>query len=157
MGSGADGEKRRATPRKAFWGRFVLGHFIAYPVCFLTAAGALPFAMILRKDALMSPERAGARSSIVQDVARDLKLTGIEAAQVEIVLEFAMWACIAVLVLVHVAVLPWAFAAASKVRNPENGEAGVKRGLRIFGATLATTVVTVAIGGTAGWIWIMTR
>ena len=149
--------KKRSTPSRAFWGRFVLGHFIAYPVCFLTAAGTLPYAMIIRKAELMSPGRMGARSGIVQDVARDLKLTGIEAAQVEIVLEFAMWTCLAVLILMHVAVLPWSLAAAGQVRHPERGEAPVKRGFRIFAGTTATTVVTLALAGTAGWIWILTR
>jgi hypothetical protein len=156
MGSGPDEKKRRPTPAKAFWGRFALGHFLAYPVCFLTAVGAMPFGMMLKRDALLSPERVGASSSIVRDVARDLKLSGIEAAQVEMVLEFAMWVCLAVLLVVHLAALPWSFAAAAAVRHPEQSPR-VKRGLRIFGATLATTVVTVALAGTAGWIWIMTR
>jgi hypothetical protein len=149
--------KKRSTPRKAFWGRFMLGHFIAYPVCFLTAAAALPFAMVLRKAELMSPSRVGARTGIVRDAARNLKLTGIEAAQVEIVLEVAMWACIAVLVLMHLAVLPWSFGAAGQIRHPERGEAAVKRGFRIFAGTTATTVVALALAGTAGWIWVLTR
>ena len=105
----------------------------------------------------MSPGQTGARSGIVRDAARDLKLTAIEAAQVEIVLEFALWACVTILVLMHLAVLPWSFAAAAAAREPEGSERAVKRGLRIFAGTTATTVVAVAIGGTAGWIWIMTR
>ena len=150
-------KKKRPSPRKAFWGRFMLGHFIAYPVCFLTAAGTLPFAMIVRKAELMSPGRMGARSGIVRDAARNLKLTGIEAAQVEIVLEFAMWACIAVLVLMHVAVLPWALAAARQARLPEAPDVGTRRGLRIFAGTTATIVVALAVSGTAGWIWVLSR
>ena len=145
------------TPAKAFWGRFVVGHFLAYPVCFLTAAGALPYAMILRRNELLNPGRAGARTQIVADAARDLKLSAIEAAQVEIVLEWAMWACIAVFVVLHVAALPWSFAAAAAVRHPDPGEKGLKRGFRIFAGTAATTVVLVALSGTAGWIWVLTR
>lgn len=144
-------------PAKAFWGRFAVGHFLAYPVCFLTAAGALPYAMILRRDELLNPGRAGARTKIVADAARDLKLTAIEAAQVEIVLEWAMWACILVFVVLHLAALPWSFAAAAAVRHPEQGAAASKRGFRIFAGTAATTVVLVALSGTAGWIWVLTR
>ena len=153
-------EPKRPTPAKAFWGRFAAGHFLAYPVCFLTAAGALPYAMILRRDELLNPGRAGARTKIVADAARDLKLTAIEAAQVEIVLEWAMWACILVFVVLHLVALPWSFAAASAARHPERGEAGdagVRRGFRMFVGTAATTVVLVAIFGTAGWIWVLTR
>ncbi|MFO0571218.1 MAG: hypothetical protein U0263_36650 [Polyangiaceae bacterium] len=144
-------------PGKAFWGRFVLGHFLAYPVCFLTAAGALPYAMVFRHDLLLNPGRTGARSKLVADAARDLKLSGIEAAQVEIVLEWAMWACIVVFLLLHIAVLPWSFAAARAARSPAEGAAGLRRGIRIFAGTTATTVVLVALAGTAGWIWVLTR
>lgn len=147
----------RPKPAKAFWGRFAVGHFIAYPVCFLTAAGALPFAMILRHRELLNPGRSGARTKLVADAARDLKLSGIEAAQVEIVLEWAMWACLLVFLLLHLAALPWALAAAGAARHPERGEAGVRRGFRIFAGTTATTVVLVALAGTAGWIWVLTR
>lgn len=150
-------EPKRPTPAKAFWGRFAAGHFLAYPICFLTSAGALPYAMVLRRDELLNPGRAGARTKIVADAARDLKLTAIEAAQVEIVLEWAMWACIVVFVVLHVAALPWSFAAARAARHPEHGEAGVRRGFRMFAGTAATTVVLVAISGTAGWIWVLTR
>jgi hypothetical protein len=144
-------------PAKAFWGRFAVGHFVAYPVCFLTAAGSLPFAMVLRRQQLLNPGRAGARTKLVADAARDLKLSGVEAAQVEIVLEWAMWACLAVFLLLHLAALPWSFAARDAARHPERGPDGVKRGFRIFAGTTATTVVLVALAGTAGWIWVMTR
>jgi hypothetical protein len=151
------GKKKRSTPSRAFWGRFMLGHFVAYPLCFLTAAAALPLAMILRKAELMSPARSGARTGIVRDAARNLKLTGIEAAQVEIVLEFSLWACVAVLVLMHVAVLPWSLAAARELRRPGTETGAVRRGFRIFAGTAATLAVTIAVAGTAGWIWVLTR
>ena len=165
MGPGAEADETAVPPAKAgkkkaakaFWGRLAIGHFAAYPVCFLTAAGALPLAMIVKKAALMSPPLAGARSSIVSDVARDLKLSAIEAAQVEIVLQFAMWVCLAVFVLIHLAVLPWSFGAAAATRDTEQGTLEAKRGLRIFGVTMATIIVLVAVGGTAGWAWILTR
>lgn len=147
----------RPKPGKAFWGRFAVGHFLAYPVCFLTAAGALPFAMILRRQELLNPGRAGARTKLVADAARDLKLSGIEAAQVELVLEWAMWACLLVFVVLHLAALPWSFAAAEAARHPATGDAGIRRGFRIFAGTAATTVVLVALAGTAGWIWVLTR
>ncbi|MBK7578862.1 MAG: hypothetical protein IPI67_01535 [Myxococcales bacterium] len=148
---------RPKKPGKAFWGRFAIGHFVSYPVCFLTAAGALPYVMFLRRAQLLNPGRVGARTKIVADVARDLKLSGVEAAQVEIVLEGAMWVCILVFVLLHLAALPWSFAAAAAARRPEAGEGGIRRGSRIFAGTAATTVVLVALAGTAGWIWILTR
>ncbi len=113
--------------------------------------------MVLRRQELLNPGRAGARTKLVADAARDLKLSAIEAAQVEIVLEWAMWACLVVFVLVHLAALPWSFAAAGAARRPEQGDAGIRRGFRIFAGTAATIVVLVALAGTAGWIWVLTR
>jgi hypothetical protein len=147
----------KPNPGRAFFGRLALGHFIAYPVTFATAAGAIPYAMLVRKQQLLSPDHTGARSKMVQDVARDMKLTGVEAAQVEIVLGFVMWVCIAVLAVLHLAVLPWSFAAAGAARHPERGDRAVRRGFRIFVGITATTVVLVALAGVAGWVYIMTR
>jgi len=130
---------------------------MAYPVCFLTAAGALPYAMMMKQKELLNPGRAGARTKLVADAARDLKLSAVEAAQVEIVLEWAMWACLLVFLLLHLAALPWSFAAAGAARHPDRGEGGIRRGFRIFAGTTATTVVLVAMTGTAGWIWVLTR
>lgn len=143
-------------PAKAFWGRFAVGHFAAYPVCFLTAAGALPYAMIVRRAELLNPRQLGARTKLVADAARDLKLSAVEAAQVELVLGWALWASLAVFVLMHLATLPWAFGAAKAARHPEQ-DAAARRGLRIFAGTTATTVVLVALLGTGGWIWVLTR
>ena len=144
-------------PGRAFLGRFMLGHFLAYPICFLTAAAALPFSMMLRRKELLNPTRLGAKWSVLQGVARDLKLSPMEAAQVEMVLEVAMWVCLAVFALLHVAVLPWSFAAARAARDPEGNQPRLRRGLRIFAGTATTTVVVMAIAGTAGWIWVLTR
>jgi hypothetical protein len=148
---------RRQNPGRAFLGRFMLGHFVAYPVTFATAAGSIPYAMLARKKELLSPSYEGARSKMVQDVARDMKLTGTEAAQVEIVLGFVMWVCIAILAVLHAGVLPWAFAAAGAARHPEKGDRAVRRGLRIFVAITATTAVSVVLAGVGGWIYVMTQ
>jgi hypothetical protein len=113
--------------------------------------------MMLRRDALLNPGRLGAKSKLVADAARDLKLSPLEAAQVEIVLGWSLWVCLAVFLLLHLAALPWAFAAADAVRRPDRGDGRLRRGFRMFAGVTASTVVLVALAGTAGWIWVMTR
>ncbi len=148
--------KKRSTPLRAFFGRFFLGHMLAYPVGFAAAVAALPLAMMVHKEELMSPGRFGARSQMLADVARDLHMTPLEAAQMEIVLRFTLWICVAALVLVHVAVLPWSVAAARAVGNPP-AKAAVQKTYRLFAAVTGGTLVLLGVGGTGLWIWVLTR
>ena len=78
--------RKKPSPARAAFGRLVLGHFIAYPVGFLAAMGAMPYAMILRERAL-NAAADGATSSIVKDVTRNMNLNPIEAAQMQILLD----------------------------------------------------------------------
>lgn len=142
------------SPGRAALGRLTLGHFIAYPVGFLAAVGSMPLGMILRERALLAAG-GGATSSIVRDAARDLSLSPTEAAQVQILLEFSLWTTLAVLLVIHLAAVPWAVGAARTAKNPSD-TAAVRRGLRAFvGVTLATAAV-VGLMAVVGWVWVLT-
>ena len=151
------GSKKRPTPLKAFSGRFFLGHMLAYPIGFAAAVAALPIAMMAKKEELMSPGRFGAKSEMLAGIAKDLHLTPLEAAQIEIVLVFTMWISIAVLVLIHLVALPWAIAAARAVKNPTLTETAVKKSYRLFAGVTGGTLVLLGLTGTAAWIWVLTR
>lgn len=150
------GSKKRPTPLKAFSGRFFLGHMLAYPVGFAASVAALPVGMVVKKKELMSPGRFGAKSEMLAGIARDLHLTPLEAAQIEIVLVFTMWVSIAVLVLIHAVALPWAIAAARAVNRPELQETTVKRTYRLFAGVTGGTLVLLGVIGTGAWIWVLT-
>jgi hypothetical protein len=149
-----DEPRKKPSPAKAALGRLTLAHFIAYPVGMVAAIGSMPIGMVIRKRALYAAS-GGATSSIVKDVARDLKLDPIEAAQVQIVLEFSLWVALAVLLVIHVAAVPWAIGAAKSAKDPDN-PAPARRGLRIFAAVTVVTSMLLVLTSLAGWIWVLT-
>jgi hypothetical protein len=149
------GSKKRPTPLKAFSGRFFLGHMLAYPLGFAASVAAMPIAMVVKKQELMSPARFGAKSEMLAGIARDLHMTPLEAAQVEIVLVFTMWVSIAVLAVIHLVALPWAIAAARAVNHPAR-EPQVKRTYRLFAGVTGGTLVLTGMIGTGAWIWVLT-
>lgn len=146
--------RSKPTPKKAFFGRFMLGHLIAYPVGFLTAVAAIPLGMIVRKRELMDVGAAGAHNGFIRDATKDLALTATEAAQVEIVLGFCMWASAATLLLVHLWTLPWAVAAARAVKHPER-EPAATRAYKRFTWLTGATFVLVGVAGVIGWVWVL--
>ncbi len=146
--------RRAEAPWRAFVGRLALAHFIAYPVGFAAAVAAMPVAFLLREQALLHAGDRGATSSIVREATRGMSLSGTEGAQLQIILEFVLWATLAVLAVVHLAALPWCLGAARTARDPLRGAASLRTGRRTFvGITLATAVLVVlcAVGG---WMWI---
>ncbi len=148
--------RRPTTPTKAFFGRFMMGHLLAYPVGFLTAVAAMPLAMVLKKDALMNVGAIGAENRFIRDAAKELALSALEAAQVELVLRTCLIASLVTLTLVHLWSIPWAIGAARAVKHPQTGAASERRGYRIFGWLTAATFVLVGIAGAIGWIWVFT-
>ena len=145
-----------ARPRRwrAFGSRIGLAHLIAYPIGFAAAVAAMPFAFLVRRRAILSAGTQGATSQLVKDATRGMSLSPTEAAQLQIVLEFVMWASLAVLLVVHLAAIPWGLGAAHAARYPAEA-AAQRRGLRMFviaAATIAGLVVLAAIGG---WTWIL--
>jgi hypothetical protein len=132
----------------------MLAHLIAYPIGFIAAIASMPIGIIARKDALLSASDAGASSGIVADVARQMKLDGAEALQLELLLEFVMYVTLGVLLLVHLAALPWAIGAARAAKGAP--DLALKRGYRLFVVLTAATLVIIALTGTGGWIWLFT-
>jgi hypothetical protein len=146
--------KKKPTPARAAIGRLALGHFIAYPIGFLAAIGAMPIGMVVRERALIEAQ-GGATTGVVKDVARDMNLNPTEAAQVQVLLEFSLVAALLVLLVIHLAAIPWAVGAARTAKNPED-PGPVKRGLRAFVIiTLVTTALT-ALTTLAAWVWLLT-
>jgi len=147
---------RRALPQRLFIERLVLGHFIAYPVGLLAAVASMPIGMKVRARAVLGAGSEGAKSDLMRQIAHDLGLTPLEAAQTEIVMVFVMWATLAVMLVVHLAVLPWAIGAARDARSPDPAPSRSRRGLRSFAIVTAVTLVVVMVCGAAGWIWLFT-
>jgi hypothetical protein len=137
------GSKKRPTPLKAFSGRFFLGHMLAYPLGFAASVAAMPIAMVVKKQELMSPARFGAKSEMLAGIARDLHMTPLEAVS------------IAVLAVIHLVALPWAIAAARAVNHPAR-EPQVKRAYRLFAGVTGGTLVLTGMIGTGAWIWVLT-
>ncbi len=87
----------------------------------------MPLAMLVRRRELMEVGARGAQNGIIREAADKLALTATEAAQVEIVLGFCMWATAFTLLLVHLWTLPWAIAAGRAVKHPERAAAARKQ------------------------------
>ncbi len=141
------GGARRGARVSVFLERALLGHVVAYPVGFLAAVAAIPIALPACHAALSSVGGRGPRSAFVRDLAQRMALSPPEGAQLEIVLKFLLWVALAVLLLVHVAVLPWAIASA-------RGSTAVDRARRMFVRTVATITAIIVVTGAAGWIWL---
>lgn len=146
---------RPKSPRNAFLGRMLVVHLVAYPVAFVAAVAEMPIAIWYRKTELLEARPTGASVGVVRDAARGLSLTPTEAAQLQLVLVFILWSSVLMLLLVHLAGLPWAVGAARAARDPElSGRAA--KGFRIFGLSCATIGGVVLVLGVAGWIWLFT-
>lgn len=145
-------EARQPRGRAVWLGPIVIAHFVAYPVAFFSAVAAMPYAMLLRKRALLAAGNEGASIGLIRDAARGLSLTRVEAAQLQVVLVFSLSASLVVLLLVHLAALPWAVA---RARARDDAPATL-RARRSFMISIAVLVSSVGAAGLAGWIWLAT-
>ena len=146
----------RGSPSRAFLGRLMLAHFIAYPISVITAVGAMPVAVYVRQRSILGARATGARWSMVSDALAKYRVSATEAAQVQIVLDFVLLVTVAFFILVHLAALPWAIgrARASALAEPVGAEKRTA-GFRLFAGVTAATLMLVAISGTAGWLWLL--
>jgi hypothetical protein len=147
--------RRTRSRARLFFERFLLAHFLSYPVAFVASIAAMPMAVRLRAAALLNAGSEGASSRIMRDVAQQLELSPTEAAQAEIVFTFVLWTCIAVLLVVHLASLPWAIAAARAASHVPPDERGVRRGRNVFVGVTIATVILVVLCGAVGWLWLL--
>jgi hypothetical protein len=129
----------------------LIAHALAYPLGLLAALASMPPAIVGRRRALLEASPHDATHPLIRDVARDLSLTAVEAAQVQLVLEVVLAAALVVLVLVHVAALPWAVA---QTRG-ERGARAIERGRRAFVYGLGALVVGLLLLAAAGWSWLL--
>jgi hypothetical protein len=145
---------------RAFLGRFVLAHFIAYPIAIVAAIGATPLALWFRERSILEAGPTGARWTTVTEALAKHRVTATEAAQVQIVLDFVIVMTVATFALVHLAALPWAIEAArTRARMTATMNDGVRQmrtaGFRVFVGITAATLVLVALSGMAGWAWLL--
>jgi hypothetical protein len=119
-------------------------------VALLSALACMPLAIISRRRALLDTRPGDPTHPIISDVARDLSLTAVEAAQVQLVLEVVLGAALVVLVLVHLAALPWA---AAETRA-STGARETARGRRVFVYCFALLVAGMLLLGAASWVWL---
>jgi hypothetical protein len=145
---------RRRVAWRAFVGRLLLAHFIAYPIGFVAAIAAMPLAFLFREEAILGAGNQGATSQLVKDATRGMALSATEAAQLQIVLEFVLWVSLAALLAVHLAAVPWGIGAARAARQPEQAATVQRRGYRTFVVATATTTVLVVLAGAGGWLWL---
>jgi hypothetical protein len=142
------------SPLRAAFGRLVVAHFLAYPIGFAAAVGSIPLALLVRERALLAAE-GGAKSKLVRDALEGMALGSTEAAQVEVILELVLWIALAVVLIVHLAAVPWAIGAARSARRPgDDGPA--RRGMRTFVVICAATTALVVLGAVVGWVWVIT-
>jgi hypothetical protein len=129
----------------------LIAHALAYPVALLSALACMPLAIIVRRRALLDASPRDPTHPIIRDVARDLSLTAVEGAQVQLVLEVVLGAALLVLVLVHLAALPWA---AAETRASAGG-LDTARGRRVFVYCFALLGAGMLLLGAASWLWLL--
>ncbi|HMJ12104.1 MAG TPA: hypothetical protein VK524_11855 [Polyangiaceae bacterium] len=145
------------SPRRlrAALGPLLIAHALAYPATLLSALACMPLVIAIRTRALMAAGPDGAVHPMLRDVARDLSLTQVEAAQVQLVLEVALGVALLVFLLVHLAALPWAWA---ETRAPASGPAEDRdrdRGRRSFAYAFAMLLGALLVLGAGSWLWLL--
>jgi hypothetical protein len=144
--------KKPAGRGRAFLGRFVLAHFIAYPIAVVAAVGGTPLALWVRERAILDAKPTGARWTMVTEALAKYRVSATESAQVQIVLDFVILLSVATFTLVHLAALPWAIEAARK--NARVGQ-GRTASFRLFVGITTATLIVVAVSGMVGWLWLL--
>ncbi len=138
-----------------FGERYMLAHLSAYPVGVISAMAAIPLALMVRGEEVKQATASGAHSELLQQVAQDLQLDALAAAQMEIVMEFVLACALATLIVPHLTALPWAWAASTR-RGAEPRDPKLAQRLKWFiGSMLALAALWVILGA-IGWIWLMT-
>jgi hypothetical protein len=140
---------------RAFLGRFVLAHFVAYPIAIVAAIGATPLALWVRERSILEAGATGARWTTVTEALAKHRVTATEAAQVQIVLDFVIIMTVATFALVHLAALPWAVEGARTRTRTTATRQMRTAGFRVFVGITAATLVLVALSGMAGWAWLL--
>jgi hypothetical protein len=114
----------------------------------------MPYAIMLRKQALLDAGPTGSTNRLLREAARNLALTPLEAAQVQLVLEVALALSALVFALVHVAAVPWMLARVAD-RQPAQTDPRTLLARRIFTGVFGLLLACSALLGAAGWIWLL--
>lgn len=149
------------VPWREFVDRFMIGHLVAYPAGMIAAIGAMPFAMRIREDELLSAGATGTRWTLLADATADMGLTATEVAQLEVVLEGAVLVSLVALVVVHLAAIPWSVAAARAAQverdggEPATSMQRAHRAKRWFWWVTGALGATMLVIGIGGWAWLL--
>lgn len=138
--------------------RYTVAHLTAYPVGVLASMAAIPLALMLRGEQVKQAQATGARSSLLAEVAADLQLDPTSAAQMEIVMEFALGCALLTLLVPHITALPWAWAASRRraPSTPRSKDPVVDQRFRWFVGSMLTLGAAWLLVGAGGWIWLFT-
>lgn len=138
-----------------FGERYMLAHLSAYPVGVISAMAAIPLALMVRGEQVRQATATGAHSELLRQVAQDMQLDPLAAAQLEIVMEFVMACALVTLLIPHLTALPWAWAASTRQGASPRDPKLAKR-LKWFIGSMAALAGIWVIVGAIGWIWLMT-
>lgn len=146
--------------RRARWfaERYAVAHLTAYPVGVLASMAAIPLALMLRGDHVKQARATGARWSLLAKVAADLKLDPLAAAQMEIVMEFALGCALLTLLVPHLTALPWAWAASRRraPSTPHTKDPVLAQRFRWYVGSMLVLAAAWVLVGAVGWIWLFT-
>ncbi|MGE0322377.1 MAG: hypothetical protein AB7S68_08740 [Polyangiaceae bacterium] len=138
-----------------FGERYMLAHLSAYPVGVISAMAAIPLALMVRGEEVRRATATGAHSELLRQVAADMQLDALAAAQLEIVMEFVMVCALVTLAIPHLTALPWAWAASTRPgATPKDPK--LARRLKWFISSMVMLAALWLVAGAIGWIWLMT-
>jgi hypothetical protein len=150
-------ESRKSQARAAFIGRLLAGHFACYPMMFAASMAAMSLSIIAQRAALFDVQHQLVATSNFQRWLVDrVGLVVSEAASFEIIFRPVTLALVLILVVTHVAAVPWALAARKAELEPEKGKPALEKATRHFLIASAATTGLVVVPGIAGWIIIFT-
>lgn len=133
----------------------MLAHLSAYPVGVISAMAAIPLALMVRGEEVRRATATGAHSELLRQVAADMQLDALAAAQLEIVMEFVMVCALVTLAIPHLTALPWAWAASTRPgATPKDPK--LARRLKWFISSMVMLAALWLVAGAIGWIWLMT-
>ena len=138
-------------------GRLALAHMVAYPLIYVASAAAMPLAIMWREPQLLAVMgQQQPHGAIQQWLVTQLHISAEEAASFEVLMEPIVWLVLLLLVVTHVAAIPWAWAAKNAREQPlpslqRREQHARKMWLR---ASLVPTLVVVVVGA-LGWLRVM--
>lgn len=135
-------------------GRLTLAHFIAYPVGFIAAVGAIPLTFWVRGDAILQAEPGQELPAWLIPVAQNMVLDEYQATQLRLVMEWVMGCALLTWVWVHLLALPWVWVSMQAQPTPQ--KTSWPKAARLFMFGVFGTILVWVLLGAVGWVWLFT-